>query len=133
MMSLLNRKGKEAYLSMGNKKGVDIIVRTKKGAICIVEVKGLNKQNDWLITSKGKLPVADNLFYALVCFHGKIDDLKTTADFWLIPSKELDKKPPVKVSDNKAKTVYVQYTYVRDNYKKYLNKFDWLEAYLEKN
>lgn len=40
MMSLLCRAGKDAYLSLGNKKGVDIIVKTKKGAICIIEVSG---------------------------------------------------------------------------------------------
>ena len=48
-MSLLSRTGMGAYLSPGNKKGVDIFVKTEKGAISLLEVKGVNKQNDWLI------------------------------------------------------------------------------------
>lgn len=47
VMSLMCRAGKEAYLSLGNKKGVDVIVKTLKGSMCIVEVKGVNKRNDW--------------------------------------------------------------------------------------
>jgi len=44
MMSLLCRSGKNAYLSLRNKKGVDIIMKKKKkGAICVVHVKGLIK------------------------------------------------------------------------------------------
>lgn len=43
IMSLLCRDGKDAYLSLGNKKGDDIILNTDKGAICFVEVKGVNK------------------------------------------------------------------------------------------
>lgn len=130
MMSLLSRAGKDAYLSLGNKKGVDIVITTAKGGYAIVEVKGVNKNNDWLIGSKGIFPTGKNLFYALFCFHGKINELESIADFWLIPSEDLAKNPPVKVAKNKAETVYVQYTFVRDNYEKYRNTFKWLDAYL---
>jgi len=74
IMSLLCRVGKDAYLSLGNKKGIDIIVKTNAGAICIVEVKGVNKRNDWMINNGGKFLIAPNLIYALVCFDGKIDN-----------------------------------------------------------
>ena len=57
MMSMLHRCGFEAYLSLGNKKGVDIIVKTKKGAICIVEVKGVNKKDDYIIGKIGRAHV----------------------------------------------------------------------------
>jgi hypothetical protein len=62
MMSLLCRAGKDAYLSLGNKRGVDIIVKTHNGSLCIIEVKGVNKRNDWLIGNSGKLPFAENLY-----------------------------------------------------------------------
>ena len=32
-----------------NKKRIDILVKTEEGAISLLEVKGVNKQNDWLI------------------------------------------------------------------------------------
>lgn len=130
MMSLLHRVGKDAYLSLGNKKGVDIVVKTNKGAICILEVKGVNKQNDWLIGNYGNLPVAPNLIYALVSFNGKIGDLTESADFWIIPSSKLAKSGEHKVSKNE-KTVYISNKYIRENYDEYKNKIRFLDDYLK--
>jgi hypothetical protein len=132
LMSLLCRAGKDAYLSLGNKKGVDIIVKTKMGSICILEVKGVNKRNDWLISNSGKYPVEPNLFYALVCFHGKIEDLTASADFWLIPSTKLAEISEHKISKNE-KTIYVSNKRIRESYENYQNSFKWLEEYLKKN
>ena len=132
LMSLLCRAGKDAYLSLGNKKGVDIIVKTDKGAICIVEVKGVNKRNDWLIGNSGKLPIEPNLFYALVCFNGEIEKLTSTADFWIIPSSKLAELTEHKISKN-AKTVYICKKYVRENYNAYKNTFRFLDNYLSNN
>jgi hypothetical protein len=132
MMSLFNRAGMEAYLSMGNKKGVDIVAKTKKGAICVVEVKGVNKKNDWLITNTGKFPEGVNLFYALICYNGNIKDLTATPDFWLIPSHHLSKKTQHKISKN-GKTVYLSHSYITENYEGCRNTLEWLEGYLEGN
>lgn len=132
MMSLLNRAGIDAYLSLGNKKGVDIIINTKNDRICIVEVKGLNKKNDWFIGNNGKLLVDNNLFYALFCFNGKIEDLNTTADFWLIPSMKLEVNQDYIISKNK-KTVYLSYRSIEKNYKKYFNNINTLIRYLSSN
>jgi hypothetical protein len=132
MMSLLSRAGKDAYLSLGNKKGVDIIVKTKKGAICIVEVKGVNKQNDWFVGSLGKIPTEPNMFFAFVYFQGKINEPMIAADFWFIPSEKLKETTEHKISKNE-KTVYVSFVHIRDNYNDYKNTFKWLEDYLENN
>lgn len=132
MMSLLCRAGKDAYLSLGNKKGVDIIVKTNKGAICIVEVKGVNKNNDWMIGNSGKFPSAPNMFYALVGFEGNISDVGAPAKFYLIPSWKLNKVGEFKMSKNE-KTIYLSHKYIRDNYVQYLNTFKWLDEYLTNN
>ena len=132
MMSLLNRVGKEAYLSLGNKKGVDIIVKTQKGSICIVEVKGVDKRNDWIIGNHGKMPSSPNLLYALVCFHGKINDLNAVADFWMIPSLILAEKSEHKVSKN-GKTVFLSNKHIREKYRDYMNNFKCLDNYLVAN
>lgn len=131
IMSSLCRSGKEAYLSMGNKKGVDIIVKTAKGAICIVEVKGVNKRNDWMIGNSGELPHAENLLYALVCYNGKIEDPTYTPDFWIIPSMIFFNNKDFKISKNN-KTIYISNKLVRDNYDKFKN-FLSLEEYLNSN
>lgn len=130
IMSLLCRAGKDAYLSLGNKKGVDIIVKTKKGSICIVEVKGVNKYDDWIVGSKGKMEIIPNLIYALVCYNGKINDLTSTPDFWVIPSVKLAGLTEHKISKNE-KTVYISNKYIRENYGEYKNCINCLDAYLE--
>lgn len=132
MVSLLCRAGKDAYLSLGNKKGVDIIVKTGRGAICIVEVKGVNKNNDWMIGNSGKLPSAANMFYALVGFEGNISDVVAPAKFYLIPSWILNKEGEFKMSKNE-KTIYLSHKYIRENYSEYLNSFKWLDEYLVNN
>lgn len=129
MMSLLCRAGKDAYLSLGNKKGVDIVVKTNRGAICIIEVKGVNKNNDWMIGNGGVLPSLPNMFYALVGFEGNISDVIAPAKFYIIPSWILNKDGEFKRSKNQ-KTVYLSHKHIRDNYGKYMNTFKWLDEYL---
>ena len=130
MMSLLCRAGKDAYLSLGNKKGVDIIVKTQRGAICVIEVKGVNKNDDWIIGNGGKLPSLPNMFYALIGFEGYISDVNAPAKFYLIPSEKLNNIGEFKISKNE-KTIYLSHKYIRDNYKDYFNTFKWLDEYLD--
>jgi hypothetical protein len=132
MMSLLCRAGKDAYLSLGNKKGVDIIVKTQKGAICIVEVKGVNKNNDWMIGNSGKLPSLPNMFYALVGFEGNISEVSAAAKFYLIPSWILNKEGEYKMSKNE-KTIYLSHKYIREHYEHYKNTFKSMDEYLRNN
>lgn len=130
VMSLLSRSGKEAYLSLGNKKGVDIIVTTEKGSICLIEVKGVNKKNDWLIGNTGKFLQSPALFYALICFDGKIEQLSIPPDIWLIPSSKLGKMTEHKVAKN-GKTVFISNKHIREQYGDYKNTFKHLESHLK--
>lgn len=131
MMSLLCRAGKDAYLSLGNKKGVDIIVKTVKDCICILEVKGIDCYN-WPISTNGTINKSPNLFYAFVSFNKKITELTSMPDFWLIPSELLAEKNKHKTGDTK-KTVNITRKHIIDNYKKYKNTFKYLNKYLEIN
>lgn len=131
MMSLLCRAGKDAYLSLGNKKGVDIIVKTEKGAICIIEVKGVNGYN-WPISINGKINRASNLFYALISFNRKINEITLMPDFWLIPSEKLLKNVEGKELE-KGRTINLSTKYIWDNYNYYKNTFRFLDNYLNNN
>ncbi len=132
VMSLLSRMGLDAYLSLGNKKGVDIVITTKKGAYAVLEVKGVNKNLDWLISNSGQFTTAPNLFYALVGFDGKIEDINAAAKVYIIPSELLKEVTEHKVAGNK-KTVYLSHKHIREQYGAYLNNFESLLAYLNKN
>lgn len=132
MMSVLSRACKDAYLTIGNKKGVDILVKTQKGGCCMLEVKGVNKNDAWIIGNNNKLPSSPNMFYALVGFEGKINEVVAPAKFYLIPSIKLNQSGEFRRSKNK-KTVYLSHKHIRENYSAYLNTFKWLDNYLESN
>jgi len=132
MMSLLCRAGKDAYLSLGNKKGVDIVITSKLGGYVLLEVKGVNENMDWMIGNTGILPTAPNLFYALVGFESQIRDVNHPAKYYIIPSEKLEVATEHKIAGNE-KTVYLSHKYIRENYSAYLNTFMWLDEYLKNN
>lgn len=130
--SLLCRRGIHAYLSLGNNKGVDILATTTSGATSVIEVKGVNKRNDWLVCNTGKFTSKRNLFYALICFNGTINDLTASADFWFIPSAKLAEKGQHKIAGNE-KTVYISNKHIQDNFAQYKNSIQSLQAFLLNN
>jgi hypothetical protein len=73
VLSCLHRIGLTANLTLGNKKGVDVVVVRDAGDAVTVEVKGGAKKYDWpannLVTTK-----PDQHFVALVSFEGRIAD-----------------------------------------------------------
>ena len=85
VLSCLHRIGVTANLTLGNKKGVDIVVARKAGDAVTVEVKGLAKRYDWpannLITDH-----PDRHFVVLVSFEGRIEEpAMPPPRVWIIP------------------------------------------------
>ena len=129
MMSLLHRAGLDPSLSLGNKKGVDIVIYREGRVADIVEVKGVAERMDWLIGGTGELPSAPNLYYALVCFNRQIMDLTLPPDFWLIPSKLLARKGEHAVAGNE-KTVFLRNAHIRKSYEGFKNTLTGLGSVL---
>ncbi len=73
VLSCLHRIGLTANLTLGNKKGVDIIVARKAGDAVTVEVKGTAKKYDWLVNNLSSAN-PDRHFVALVSLEGRIED-----------------------------------------------------------
>ena len=65
-----------ANLTLGNKKGVDIVVVRESGVAVTVEVKGVAKKYEWpaknLVTHKPRID--ERRFVALVSFEGRIEE-----------------------------------------------------------
>ena len=73
VLSCLHRLGLTANLTLGNKKGFNIVVLCDAGDAVTVEVKGGAKKYDWPIGNlETKHP--DQHFVALVSFEGRIDE-----------------------------------------------------------
>ena len=91
VLSCLHRLGLTANLTLGNKKGVDIVVVRNAGDAVTVEVKGIAKKYDWpadnLVTEH-----PDNHFIALVSFEGRIDEADMPPPrVWVIPFREVER------------------------------------------
>ncbi len=93
ILSCLHRRGLTANLTLGNKKGVDVVVVTASGDAVTVEVKGGAQKYEWpannLVTQK---PVKPELhFVALVSFEGLIDKPEMPPPrVWIVPFSELE-------------------------------------------
>jgi len=90
VLSCLHRRGLAANLTLGNKKGVDIVVARDAGDAVTVEVKGVAKKYDWpannLVTQDPK-----RHFVALVSFEGQIDDPRMPPPrVWIVPFPQIE-------------------------------------------
>ena len=89
VLSILHRLGADAYLTLGNKKSVDIVVQGSNGSTLTIDVKGVAKPYDWPADNI-KLPGKPNHYYVLVCFEGKIQEPDKSPSAWVIPSSDLE-------------------------------------------
>jgi hypothetical protein len=90
ILSCLHRRGLTANLTLGNKKGVDVVVVREAGDAVTVEVKGVAKKYDWpannLVTQK-----PDHHFVALVSFEGRIGEPEMPAPrVWIVPFRAIE-------------------------------------------
>jgi hypothetical protein len=91
VLSCLHRRGLTANLTLGNKKGVDVVVVREAGDAVTVEVKGVAKKYDWpannLVTQKPDLH-----FVALVSFEGRIDEPEMPSPrVWIVPFRDAER------------------------------------------
>ena len=91
VLSCLHRLGLTANLTLGNKKGVDIVVVRDAGDAVTVEVKGVAKKFDWpannLVTES-----PDRHFVALVSFEGRIAETDLPSPrTWILPFPEAER------------------------------------------
>ncbi len=90
VLACLHRLGATANLTLGNKKGVDIVVVREAGDAVTVEVKGVADKYEWpadnLVTSS-----PDSHFVALVCYEGEIDNpTMPPPKVWVFPFLDIE-------------------------------------------
>lgn len=87
VLSVLYRKGIEAYLTVGNKKAIDIVVRLKDGRTLTLDVKGLAGTTCWPIENMKPAP---GHYIAFVSFLGAIANEGTTPEVYVVPSEDVE-------------------------------------------
>lgn len=91
VLSCLHRMGVAAALTLGNKKGVDILVARDAGDAITVEVKGVAKKYDWPANNlQSKAP--ERHYVALVSFEGQIEDpTMPRPRVWIVPYPAIER------------------------------------------
>jgi len=89
VMSMLHRKGFEPYLSLGNKKKVDIIITDKSNQFITIDVKGVIGSYDWTLGSKS--PLVSKYHYIILVRYNKIEGFDQLPEFYIIPSIDIGK------------------------------------------
>lgn len=80
VLSALFRLGVDAYLTLGDKKSVDIVAVGSDGNCIDIEVKGVAGKHQWTV---GDL-VGRTGFLVLVSFDGRIDDPRIAPSCWVL-------------------------------------------------
>ncbi len=88
VLSMLYRLGMDAYLTLGNKKSVDILIN-KDGALKTVDVKGIKGVTLWPLYNFSNRK--SNHFLALVSYLNKIEDVSVIPEVYIVPAKDVDK------------------------------------------
>lgn len=89
VLSCLHRLGLTANLTLGNKKGVDIVVVRPDNAVVLVEVKGLAGMTGWPLDNFKFDQKQANKVVVLVGFRDKIADPAEMPEIYVIPADEL--------------------------------------------
>jgi hypothetical protein len=89
VLSMLHRLGADATLTLGNKKGVDIVVVRDTGDAVTIDVKGVAKRYDWP-ASNVQSPHPERHFLVLVSFEGQIADPSVAPRCWVVPLPDLE-------------------------------------------
>jgi hypothetical protein len=106
VLSQLYRLEHDAYLTLGNRKTIDMHVITNNGDTYTIDVKAVRGYSSWRVgnvTTKQK-----NHFIVLVAYNNKVKNLETIPEVYIVPSTKLSAKPN-KGGANAFKNTYGKY------------------------
>lgn len=86
VLSNLYRMGVNAFISLGNKKSIDIIIKAKNGSSVSVDVKSVQGYSSIVVNN---VKAAANHFIVVVVYKNKFDDPTVLPDFYIIPSQKV--------------------------------------------
>jgi hypothetical protein len=87
ILSMLNRLGLDAYITLGNKKSIDIIVKNKTRTVTI-DVKGLSGTT--LFPLDNFKESSKNHFIVFVSYLNKITDCTVNPEIYIVPSLKIE-------------------------------------------
>jgi len=86
VLSLIYRQGFEAYISLGNKKSIDIRIVKSEHETLSIDVKSVRGYSSLVVNN---VITAPNHFIIFVVYNNNFEDLKTHPEIFIVPSIEL--------------------------------------------
>lgn len=122
VLSALYRLGLDANLTLGNKKGVDIVVACGPGQAFTIEVKAVAGKNDWLVGKLGLTP-REHHYVVLVCYEAAFEEPDEAPRVWIF--KHDDIVPLIR--DSKTGSArYISRKQVREEWSQHAQNWDLL-------
>lgn len=128
VLSMLYRIGANAFITIGNKKSVDIMVE-KDDKTLTIDVKGLRDTSCFPIDNwKNK---KNNHYLVFVSYLKAIDNPEITPAVYIVPANELENKHPeldgksVIYINPKGNRTVVEYNRLKKLGKKYQGRWDY--------
>lgn len=87
VLSIMYRLGIDAYITLGNKKSVDIIIKAKNGNAITVDVKSVRAYSSIPINN---VMVAANHYIIAVIYNNKFTETEYLPDIYIIPSTKIE-------------------------------------------
>lgn len=116
VLSTLYRLGVNAFISLGNKKAIDIAIKAKNGQSLTVDVKSVRDYSSIVVNNVKALP---NHYVVVVVYKKKFDDPTLMPDFYIIPSEKISS-----LSENYSSQLRLLKGAIID----YFNKWDYLKV-----
>lgn len=117
IMSILHRLGFEAYLSLGNKKSVDIMVLVDDISKTI-DVKGLSGKTTYRLPNLKKIDKSH--YFVFVSFKDEIKNIAVIPDIFVVPSIDI---PILFKQQKNQSSLYIS---TLKNANKYFNNWELL-------
>lgn len=86
VLSNLFRIGIDAFLSFGNTKQIDIIIKAKNGLALTIDVKAVR---DYSSVPVNNVVGKENHYIVVVVYKKKFNDLLTIPDYYIVPSLDV--------------------------------------------
>lgn len=100
ILSHLYRLGLDAYMTLGNKKSVDLAVTCKDNTVRTVDVKAVQGYSSLIVNNT---VAKDNHYIVFVIYNNKFECLNTNPDIFVVPSNEI---PSLQRKFKEEKRVY---------------------------
>lgn len=87
VLSNLYRLGLDAYMSLGNKKSVDLAVTKKDDSVITIDVKAVQGYSSLIVNNVSSKP---NHYIVFVVYNNKFRDINTLPEFFVVPSTDIE-------------------------------------------